>query len=186
MASAERHDGPHVLVCNAATDFVGSVEETSLEDWNRVLTINLTGVYLCARAAMPRMRNLGGGSIVNIASVNAFWLEPELAAYATAKGGVIALTRSIAIDAGRDGIRCNCVCPGYIDTGMAQRYFDLQAEPSAARAEAGRMHALNRIGQPEEVAAVVVFLASGEASFCTAQTFIVDGGLSAGIPGSAP
>lgn len=138
MAAAERHGGPHVIVCNAATDFTGSVEETSLEDWNRVLAINLTGVYLCARAAMPRMRTHGGGSIVNIASVNAFWLEPDLAAYATAKGGVIALTRSIAIDAGREGIRCNCVCPGYIDTGMAQRYFDLQAEPGAARAEAGR------------------------------------------------
>jgi len=182
MSAAERHGGPHVVVCNAATDFAGTVEDTSPEDWARVLSINLTGVYLCARAAIPRMRRLGGGSIVNIASVNAFWLEPELAAYATAKGGVIALTRSIAIDGGRDGIRCNCVCPGYIDTGMAQRYFDLQPEPSAARAQAGRLHALGRLGQPEEVAAVVAFLASEESSFCTAQPFIVDGGLSAGIP----
>lgn len=173
-----------MIVCNAATDFVGTVEDTSPENWARVLSINLTGVYLCVRAGLSRMRKLGGGSIVNIASVNAFWLEPELAAYATAKGGVIALTRSIAIDAGHDGIRCNCVCPGYIDTGMAQRYFDLQADPARARAEAGRMHALGRLGQPDEIAAVVAFLAGEESSFCTAQPFIVDGGLSAGIPAS--
>ncbi len=182
MSEAQRAGGPQALICNAAVDFSGAVEDTSPEDWARVLSINLGGVYLCARAAIPLMRGLGGGSIVTVASVNGFWLEPELAAYAAAKGGVIALTRAIAIDAGRDGIRCNCVCPGYIDTGMAQRYFDAQTEPVAAREQAGRMHALGRIGRPEEVAAVISFLASDESSFCTGQPFIVDGGLSAGIP----
>ena len=96
----------------------------------------------------PRMRKAGGGSIVNMASVNGFWVEPALAAYCTAKGGVINLTRAIALENGRDGIRCNCICPGYIDTGMAQRYFEIQADPDAARAEARRMHALGRIGRP--------------------------------------
>lgn len=182
MAAAEQHGGPHALVSNAAIQYERTIEETPPEDWDRVLGINLKGVYLCARAAIPRMRRLGGGSIVNMASVNGFWVEPQLGAYCTAKGGVINLTRAIALDFGRDGIRCNCICPGYIDTGMAQRYFEVQDDPDAARVEAGRLHALGRIGRPEEIAAMALFLCSDESSFCTAQPFIVDGGLSAGVP----
>jgi NAD(P)-dependent dehydrogenase (short-subunit alcohol dehydrogenase family) len=182
MTAAERHGGPHALVSNAAIQYEQTIEDTPPEDWDRVLAVNLKGVYLCARAAIPRMRRLGGGSIVNMASVNGLWVEPQLGAYCAAKGGVINLTRSIALDFGKDGIRCNCVCPGYIDTGMAQRYFEVQSDPAAARAEAGRLHALGRIGRPEEVAAVALFLCSDESSFCTAQPFLVDGGLSAGVP----
>lgn len=181
IEAAERHQGPHALVSNAAIQYERTIEDTPPEDWDRVLGINLKGVYLCARAAIPRMRRLGGGSIVNMASVNGFWVEPQLGAYCTAKGGVINLTRAIALDFGKDGIRCNCICPGYIDTGMAQRYFEVQTDPAAARAEAGRLHALGRIGRPEEIAAVALFLCSDESSFCTAQPFIVDGGLSAGV-----
>lgn len=182
MAAAEAKGGPHALVSNAAVQYEQTIEDTPPEDWDRVLGVNLKGVYLCARAAIPRMRALGGGSIVNMASVNGFWVEPSLGAYCAAKGGVINLTRAIALDFGRFGIRCNCVCPGYIDTGMAQRYFDIQDDPAAARVAAGQMHALGRIGRPEEVAAVTLFLCSDESSFCTAQPFIVDGGLSAGAP----
>jgi NAD(P)-dependent dehydrogenase (short-subunit alcohol dehydrogenase family) len=182
MAAAERHGGPHAVVSNAAIQYERTLEETPPGDWDRVLGVNLKGVYLCARAAIPRMRALGRGSIVNMASVNGFWVEPALAAYCTAKGGVINLTRAIALENGRDGIRCNCICPGYIDTGMAQRYFEIQDDPAAARVEAGRLHALGRIGRPEEVAAMALFLCSDEASFCTAGAFVVDGGLSAGVP----
>jgi NAD(P)-dependent dehydrogenase (short-subunit alcohol dehydrogenase family) len=182
MVAAEHHGGPHAIVSNAAIQYEHTLEDTPPDDWDRVLGVNLRGVYLCARAAIPRMRAIGGGSIVNMASVNGFWVEPALAAYCTAKGGVINLTRAIALENGRDGIRCNCICPGYIDTGMAQRYFDIQADPDAARAEAGRMHALGRIGRPEEIAAMALFLASDEAGFCTAGAFVVDGGLSAGVP----
>ncbi len=184
MAAAEARGGPNALVSNAAIQYERTVEDTPPEDWDRVLGINLKSVYLCARAAIPRMRALGGGSIVNMASVNGFWVEPSLGAYCAAKGGVINLTRAIALDFGRFGIRCNCICPGYIDTGMAQRYFEVQDDPAAAREEAGRMHALGRIGQPEEIAAMALFLCSDESSFCTAQPFIVDGGLSAGVPAS--
>ena len=182
MAAADQHGGPNALVSNAAIQYERTIEDTPPDDWDRVMGINLKGVYLCARAAIPRMRRLGGGSIVNMASVNGFWVEPQLGAYCTAKGGVINLTRAIALDFGRDGIRCNCICPGYIDTGMAQRYFEVQDDPEAARAAAGRLHALGRIGRPEEIAAMALFLCSDESSFCTAQPFIVDGGLSAGVP----
>jgi NAD(P)-dependent dehydrogenase (short-subunit alcohol dehydrogenase family) len=184
MAAADARGGPQAIVSNAAIQYERSVEDTPPEDWDRVLAVNLKGVYLCARAAIPRMRRRGGGSIVNMASVNGFWVEPALGAYCAAKGAVINLTRSIALENGRHGIRCNCICPGYIDTGMAQRYFDIQDDPEAARAEAGRMHALGRIGRPEEIAAVALFLCSDESSFCTAAPFVADGGLSAGVPAS--
>jgi len=180
MAAAEALGGPHALVSNAGIQYERTIEDTMPDDWDRVLAVDLKGVYLCARAAIPRMRRLGGGSIVNMASVNGFWVEPALGAYSAAKGGVINLTRSIAVDFGRFGIRCNCVCPGYIDTGMAQRYFEIQADPEQARVAAGKLHALQRIGRPEEVAAMVLFLCSDESSFCSGQPFIVDGGLSAG------
>ena len=148
MQAAERHGGPNAIVSNAAIQYERTIEDTPPEDWDRVMGINLKGAYLCARAAIPRMRRLGGGSIVNMASVNGFWVEPQLGAYCAAKGGVITLTRSIALDFGKDGIRCNCICPGYIDTGMAERYFAVQDDPAAAREQAGRLHALGRIGRP--------------------------------------
>lgn len=177
-----RHGAVHVGVANAAIQYEKGIEDTPPQDWDRVLAVNLRGAYLLAKNLMPHMRRQGGGSLINMASVNGFWIEPHLGAYSAAKGGVIALTKSIALDYGRYGVRCNCICPGYIDTGMAQRYFDSHPRPEEARAEAGAMHALGRMGTAAEVASMALFLASDEASFCTAQAFIVDGGLSAGIP----
>jgi NAD(P)-dependent dehydrogenase (short-subunit alcohol dehydrogenase family) len=180
--TVERHGGLHVVVANAAVQYEKAVIETSPADWNRVIGVNLGGAYLLAKFSIPHLRVSGGGSIVNMASVNGFWAEPNLAAYTAAKGGLIALTKSIALDYGRYRIRCNCICPGYIDTGMAQRYFDTHPSPEEARAEAAAMHALGRLGRADEVASMALFLASDESSFCTAQAFIVDGGLSAGVP----
>jgi NAD(P)-dependent dehydrogenase (short-subunit alcohol dehydrogenase family) len=182
MAATERHGGLTSLVCNAAIQVEKTIVDTTPEEWDRVMSVNLKGPYLCARAAIPRMRQRGGGVIVNTASVNGFWVEPSVGAYSASKAGVIGLTKSIALDFGKDGIRCNCICPGYTDTGMAQRYFDVQSDPQAARAEAGAMHARGSIAQPEEIAAVALFLCSDAASFCSGQPFIVDGALTAGIP----
>ena len=182
MQAARDAGGPHVVVPNAARLLTGTVEGLTPEQWTELFAVNVGGVVNCARSAIAPMRAMGGGSIVIMASTNGFWAEPDAAAYCAGKGATIALTKSIAMDFGRDGIRCNCVCPGYIDTGIAQRYFDAQSDPAAARAQAGAQHALGRIGQPEEVAAIVHFLASDDASFCTGGSFVVDGGLTVGVP----
>jgi NAD(P)-dependent dehydrogenase (short-subunit alcohol dehydrogenase family) len=178
----ETHGRLDVAVANAAIPAGASVEDTTPDHWDHVLAVNLRGPYLLARAAIPHFRRLGGGVIINIASVNGFWAEPSCAAYVAAKGGLMALTKSIAIDFGHLNIRCNCICPGYIDTPGAQRYFGTFDDPDAQRAVDAARPALGRLGRPEEVAALALFLAGDESSFCSAQPFIVDGGLTAGRP----
>lgn len=180
--AVELHGGLDVLVNNAAVEHEATVEETSLEAWNRVLAVNLTGVFLCSKEAIPHLRRRGGGAIVNIGSIDGSWAEPGLAAYCASKGGVLALTRSIAIDFGRDGIRCTCICPSYVRTEMLEQYFAAQPDPKAARARASTMHPLGRIAEPEEVASLAVWLASDEATFASGHPFLLDGGLLAGLP----
>lgn len=179
-AAVERHGRLDVLVNNAALEHEATVEETEPEDWDRVMAVNLRGPYLCARAAIPHLRRAGGGTIVNVGSVDGLWAEPGLAAYCTSKGGLLALTRSIAVDFGADGIRCTCICPSYVATEMLEQFYDAQPSPEAARAQGASMHALGRISTPEEVAALAAWLASDEASFASGQAFVLDGGLLAG------
>jgi NAD(P)-dependent dehydrogenase (short-subunit alcohol dehydrogenase family) len=179
--AVERWGGLDVLVNNAGVQVEKTIEELEPGEWDRLMDVNFKGVYLCSKYSIPAMRERGGGSIVNIASVNGFWVEPGLGAYCASKGGVIALTRSTAADFGRYGIRCNCICPGYVDTGMAGRYLDSQTNPAKARAEVASLHAVGRIGQPADIASCAQFMASDAAGFATGAVFVLDGGLSLGV-----
>jgi NAD(P)-dependent dehydrogenase (short-subunit alcohol dehydrogenase family) len=170
-----------VVVNNAAIEVDKTIENTSFEEWNREVSVNLGGVFLCSKYFLPELRRVKG-NIINMASVNGFFVEPNCAGYCATKGAIISLTKAMAIDHGKDGIRVNCICPGYIDAGLAEGYFQSQSDPAAARVAAGKLHALGRIGQPDEIARVAAFLASDEASFMTGSVVVVDGGFGSGIP----
>ena len=174
----------NVLFNNAAIQVNKTVEDTTVEEWNREIGINLGGVFLCSKLFMPHLRNTKG-CIINMASVNGFFVEPMCAGYCATKGAIITLTKAMAIDHGKEGIRVNCICPGWIDAGLAWEYFELQPDPAEARAAAGKPSALGRIGQPEEVGRVAVFLASEDASFMTGAAVVVSGGCGIGLPPTA-
>jgi NAD(P)-dependent dehydrogenase (short-subunit alcohol dehydrogenase family) len=180
----EAYSEVHVLVNNAAIQVNKTVEDTTFEEWNAEIGVNLGGVFLCSKHFLPHLRKTRG-NIVNMSSVNGFFVEPMCAGYCATKAAIIGLTKAMAIDHGKDGIRVNCICPGYIDAGLAEGYFQAQPDPAAARAAAGRLHALWRIGRPEEVGRVAVFLASDEASFVTGAAMVVDGGFGSGLPPGA-
>ena len=171
----------NVLFNNAAVQVNKTVEDTTVEEWDREIAVNLGGVFLCSKFFMPHLRSTKG-AIVNMSSVNGFFVEPMCAGYCATKAAIIGLTKAMAIDHGKEGIRVNCICPGYIDAGLAEGYFQAQPDPAAARASAGKLHALWRIGQPEEVGRVAVFLASDDASFVTGSAYVVDGGFGSGLP----
>lgn len=176
----ERFGRLDVLVNNAAVEFEATIEHTSVEDWDRVMAINVRGPFLTAKHALPLLRAAGGGSIVNIASVDGFWAEPHLAVYNTSKGAVQAFTRALAIDHGRENIRANAICPSYVLTDMLNQFFDAQDDPQTARDQAASIHPLNRMSVPADVANLALWLASDESSFASGQSYVLDGGLTAG------
>jgi NAD(P)-dependent dehydrogenase (short-subunit alcohol dehydrogenase family) len=182
--TVELHSQVHVLFNNAAIQVNKTVEDTTIDEWNREIAVNLGGVFLCSKYFFPHLRRTRG-NIINMASVNGFFVEPMCAGYCATKGAIIALTKAMAIDHGKEGIRVNCICPGYIDAGLAWGYFEAQTDPEAARRAAGKLHALWRIGRPEEVGRLATFLASDEASFMTGSAVVVDGGFGSGLPPSS-
>ncbi len=176
---AEEEGKLDILVNCAGIEIEETIENTTEEEWSRMIAINLTGTFRTCKAALPLMRKADGGSIVNFGSYDGFMADPSLAAYCASKGGVHALTKAIAVDHGPEGIRCNAVCPGYIETPMLRKFFGAAEDPEAQWAEAAQIHPVRRWGQPEDVANLVLWLASDEAGYASGQLWVLDGGLTA-------
>ncbi|MHA4811655.1 SDR family NAD(P)-dependent oxidoreductase [Flavitalea flava] len=172
-----------ILINNAGIQRYGSVTESSLEDWDLVMNVNLKSMFLCSKYAIPHMQQQESGVVINVSSVQAFVSQQTVAAYTTAKTAILGLTRSIAVDYA-PAIRCLAVCPGTIDTPMLRDAIALSPDPVEVMQECVDMHLSKRIGTAEEVAGLVLFLCSGEAAFMTGQSIRIDGGLGITIPGS--
>ena len=171
-----------ILVNNAGTQVEKTVVESSDEDWERVMGVNARGVFMTCRRFIPLMAANGGGVIINIGSISGEHADPSMALYNASKAFVHGLTRSIAVDHGAQGIRCNAICPGWIMTDMADAAFALARDPAAAKADALALHAAGRFGAPADIANAAVWLASDGAAFLTGQTITIDGGLVAASP----
>jgi NAD(P)-dependent dehydrogenase (short-subunit alcohol dehydrogenase family) len=165
-----------VLFNNAGVEGeMAATADCTLENWDRIISINLKGVFLGTKYAIPQMLRNGGGSIINNASVAGLVGFPNLPAYCASKGGVIQLTKTTALEYAAQGIRANAICPGVIATPMVERAL-AQLGPDA-RAQFEAMEPVGRFGTPEEVAHLALYLASDESAFCTGAPFVVDGGL---------
>jgi NAD(P)-dependent dehydrogenase (short-subunit alcohol dehydrogenase family) len=179
----EHFGGIDVVVNNAGVTIVGAAHDLAEDDWDRELAANLKSIYLVSREAWPHLVARGGGAILNTASIAGMWAIPADAAYCASKAGAIMLTKCMALDGAKAGIRVNCVCPGFTETPMIEGYFADQPDPEAARAFATGLHPLGRLGKPRDIADAFVYLASAEAAWVTGAALVVDGGLTSGIWG---
>ncbi len=168
-----------VLVNNAGVNLPGVFHEVSDATINLTLDVNLKGPMYASRAVIPHMLKQGSGSIVNISSVNGLVSEPFLAVYSASKGGVVMLTRGIALDYAAQGIRCNCICPGWVDTKINHAHAALMGGLEKIYANIGQFQPIGRPGEPREIAHLALFLASDEASFITGSVISADGGMTA-------
>jgi NAD(P)-dependent dehydrogenase (short-subunit alcohol dehydrogenase family) len=174
----QEHEKLDVLVNAAGVESFGTALDIDRAEWERVIGVNLTGTFLVCRHVLPVMIAAGRGSVVNLSSVEGLEAIQNQPAYSASKGGVVLLTRNLAIDFGSAGIRVNCLCPGLVRTPMTEMLFD----DAIAEIRDGfiAQHMLGRAGLPEEIAAAALFLASDDASFVTGHALVVDGGFSAG------
>jgi meso-butanediol dehydrogenase/(S,S)-butanediol dehydrogenase/diacetyl reductase len=181
LATAVKRFGTvNVVVNNAGAAVVADAEKTSDENWRRILDVNLTGTFLMSRAALPELRKAGGGAIVNIGSVLGLVARKDRAAYCAAKGGVTLLTKAMALDHAHEKIRVNCICPSIVETPLgAASLAGSSSDPDEARRIRAREIPLGRLGKPEDVAELAVYLASDEADWVTGAAWPIDGGLTA-------
>ena len=188
----KRIDKLDILVNAAGIEIEETIENTTLEQWNRIFAINVTGMFLTSKYALPLMRQAGktnpsGASVINFGSYDGYIADPGLAAYCATKGAVHALTKAMACDHGPEGIRVNAICPGYVDTPMLQSFFegdgsggdggDIETLQQAVR----DVHPMRTYGKPEDIANLVNWLASDEARYAAGQLWVIDGGLSAQV-----
>ena len=177
--AVQRHGGVDILACCAGIQRYGTVVDTPEDVWDEVMAINLKGIYLAARHAIPEMRKRGGGAIVAISSVQAYASQAGVAAYTASKGAINALVRAMALDHAADNITVNAVCPASIDTPMLRWAADLykgDMSQDEMIAQWGKGHPLGRVGRAEEVAELVAFLAGDKARFITGADMKIDGG----------
>jgi len=185
--TVERFGRLDVLMNNAGIIFLLPITQVPEEQWDQLMSINLKGVYLGCKYAIPQMIRQGKGVIVNTASIAGLRGVATYDTYCAAKGGVVQLTKAVAVEFAKMGVRVNCVCPGIIDTAMLDRGVVEQGLDKAVFVQmAGAAHPMGRIGRAEEVAAAILFLASDEASFITGVALPVDGGMWAGPPPMMP
>ena len=179
QATVAAHGRLDVIVNNAGYGIAGSLSETSDEDWEALMGVNVRGVFLCCKHAIKQMQNNGGGTIVNVASVVAAVGIRNRAAYVASKGAVAAMTRSIALDYVASHIRCNAIAPGTIDTPYYTEILAKAADPVAIRKGLEARQPMGRLGTPEEIANGILFLASDESAFATGSILTIDGGMTA-------
>jgi meso-butanediol dehydrogenase/(S,S)-butanediol dehydrogenase/diacetyl reductase len=164
-----------ILVNNAGMMVEARVEDMDLDGWERTLRVNLTAPFLLIKASLPYLRQ-SRGAVVNVGSIEGLGSNPQHAAYCASKAGLHGLTRAVAVDHGSEGIRCNAVAPGWIDTDLNLDFIESMPDPVAFRRDIGRIHPIGRTGKAGEVAALVAFLAAEESGFITGQVYTVDGG----------
>ncbi len=176
-----------ILVNAAGIEIEETIENTTLEQWNRIFAINVTGMFLTSKYALPLLRKSTGASVINFGSYDGTIADPGLAAYCATKGAVHALTRAMACDHGPEGIRVNAICPGYVDTPMLQSFFAGEGSGGGGKSiedlqQAVRdVHPTRTYGTPEDIANLVNWLASDEARYASGQLWVIDGGLSAQV-----
>jgi len=174
--AASQFGAINILLNNAGVLHVGTAEDITEAQWDETFDINVRGLWLFSRAVLPYMRKAGGGSVINMASVLGLNGARKRASYAASKGAVILLTKCMAIDHGADKIRFNCICPSFVETDLTAGVLKNAPDPGAVRRERVAVHPIGRLGQPEDMAGLAVYLASDESSWVTGAVYPVDGG----------